>query len=188
MGFTIQGSTYFGGAGTHGGYAANMGDGMELFMTVAGGLETGLPEDAILYADAPKSIPGRTSRSKRSIQNQACQKGRLFGFSSRDEAVLHSQHRKCLFCGRRKIMHYHYIIPKGRSGSKNMDNIVGLCLQCHALVHKDAIAAAKLKNKEIGPLEEIPCCQRVQPDHTGAFQRVCGCVSDISYHRLVPVR
>ena len=84
------------------------------------------------------------------IRNWEYQKGRLFGFANCSEAVSKDQNGRCLLCGRRKIEHYHHIVPRSQNGSESMDNIAGLCTKCHDLVHKDPIAAAKLKKKKHG--------------------------------------
>ena len=87
------------------------------------------------------------------IRNWEYQKGRLFGFKDRNEAVFHDQNGKCLLCGRRPIEHYHHIVPRGH-GSESMDNIAGLCKQCHDLVHKDIHAQEQLKAKKHGMLKK----------------------------------
>ena len=87
------------------------------------------------------------------IRNWEYQKGRLFGFKDRNDAVFHDQDGKCLLCGKRPIEHYHHIVPRGR-GSESMDNIAGLCKQCHDLVHKDIHAQEQLKAKKQGLLKK----------------------------------
>ena len=87
------------------------------------------------------------------IRNWEYQKGRLFGFKNRNDAVFHDQDGKCLLCGKRPIEHYHHIVPRGR-GSESMDNIAGLCKQCHDLVHKDIHAQEQLKAKKQGLLKK----------------------------------
>ncbi|MDD6690306.1 MAG: RRXRR domain-containing protein, partial [Lachnospiraceae bacterium] len=87
------------------------------------------------------------------IRNWEYQKGRLFGFKDRNEAVFHDQNGKCLLCGRRPIEHYHHIMPRGR-GSESIDNIAGLCTRCHSLVHTNRNMRAKLRSKKHGMLKK----------------------------------
>ena len=87
------------------------------------------------------------------IRNWEYQKGRLFGFKNRNEAVFHDQDGKCLLCGKCPIEHYHHIVPRG-CGSESMDNIAGLCKYCHDLVHKDIHAQEQLKAKKRGLLKK----------------------------------
>ena len=87
------------------------------------------------------------------IRNWEYQKGRLFGFRDRNEAVFHDQNGKCLLCGRRPIEHYHHIMPRGR-GSESIDNIAGLCTRCHSLVHTNSNMRAKLRSKKHGMLKK----------------------------------
>ena len=87
------------------------------------------------------------------IRNWEYQKGRLFGFKDRNEAVFHDQNGKCLLCGRRPIEHYHHIMPRGR-GSESIDNIAGLCKRCHSLVHTNRNMRAKLRSKKHGMLKK----------------------------------
>ena len=88
------------------------------------------------------------------ILNWQYQKGKLFGFADRNEAVFSLQHGRCLLCGRRKIEHDHHIVPRSRGGSESIDNIAGLCMKCHELVHKSGAAAAKLQAKKQGELKK----------------------------------
>lgn len=84
------------------------------------------------------------------IENWEYQKGRLAGYSNVKEAVSKQQHGKCLLCGRKKIEHYHHIVPKSRGGSENIDNYAGLCMVCHEKVHKDESVKGKLQSRKKG--------------------------------------
>ena len=88
------------------------------------------------------------------IRNWEYQKGRLFGYDSRDEAVAEQQKHKCLLCGEADIEQFHHIVPKSRGGSESIDNIAGLCTSCHEQVHKNDRAAGKLKEKKEGILKK----------------------------------
>ena len=82
------------------------------------------------------------------------QNGPLKGFDSVKEAVDQEQHGKCLLCNRKKIEHYHHLKPKHEGGSNTMENIAGLCLSCHELVHTDKEAKAALLEKKAGMLKK----------------------------------
>ena len=55
----------------------------------------------------------------------------------------------CLFCGG-DIENYHHIVPQSQNGSNAINNIVGLCVKHHNLVHKDCSWKNKLVNMKSG--------------------------------------
>jgi len=81
------------------------------------------------------------------IRNWEYQKGRLAGYSSRNEAVDARQGGRCLLCGRPQIDEHHHVIWKIFAGSEHIDNIAGLCSKCHEKVHKSVAIQAKLRAK-----------------------------------------
>lgn len=44
--------------------------------------------------------------------------------------------KSCYFCGFDKIVHQHHIIPKSRGGIDEPSNLIPLCPNCHAVIHK----------------------------------------------------
>lgn len=88
------------------------------------------------------------------IKNWQYQKGRLFGFKDRDDAVYHLQKGKCLLCGRKGIDQYHHIVPRSQGGSDSIDNIAGLCTSCHDVVHKDEKKRNALAKKKQGLMKK----------------------------------
>ena len=77
------------------------------------------------------------------------QHGALFGKGGVKAAVYEMQDGRCLLC-RNDIEHYHHVVPRSKGGSNTMDNIAGLCLKCHDLVHKDSATEEKLLKKKQG--------------------------------------
>lgn len=88
------------------------------------------------------------------IKNWEYQKGRLFGYASANDAVSDRQNSKCLICGKNHIDDYHHVIPRHLGGSDHIDNLAGLCEDCHNKVHTDADFKAKLKSKQEGLLKK----------------------------------
>ena len=88
------------------------------------------------------------------IRNWEYQKGRLFGYKNAKEAIADHQNGKCLLCGCNDIEHYHHIVLRSQGGSDSIDNIAGLCKECHDAVHKDEKKAAALKKKKKGLLKK----------------------------------
>lgn len=88
------------------------------------------------------------------IKNWQYQKGRLFGFKDRDDAVYHLQKGKCLLCGRKDIDQYHHIVPRSQGGSDSIDNIAGLCNSCHDAVHKNEKKREALLKKKQGLMKK----------------------------------
>ena len=79
--------------------------------------------------------------------------GRLAGYKNVNEAVDIIQNGRCLLCGKKKIRYHHHIVPKSLGGSDTIDNIAGLCHECHYGengVHKSETAAGRLKGKKNG--------------------------------------
>lgn len=76
--------------------------------------------------------------------------GVLYGTDGLHAAIREQQQGRCLLCGDREIEHFHHIIPQSRHGSNTIANLSGLCEKCHELVHKNASAAEKLKERKSG--------------------------------------
>lgn len=73
------------------------------------------------------------------------QRGPLYGFTSRNDAVYALQNGRCLLCGKPRIDRYHHVIPKHEGGSDTISNIAGICEECHNLVHKEQEKKDELK-------------------------------------------
>ena len=76
--------------------------------------------------------------------------GPLHGFKSPKDYVCQEQHGKCLLCGKRKIEHYHHIVPRSAGGADAIGNLCGLCGSCHDAVHKSRVDADVLKQLKAG--------------------------------------
>ena len=83
------------------------------------------------------------------IQKWQYQQGPLYQKANLEEAVSEMQEHHCLFC-KKKIDHYHHVVPQHKNGSNTIDNIVGLCTKHHDLVHKDTAWHEKLTKKKTG--------------------------------------
>ena len=88
------------------------------------------------------------------IRRWEYQKGRLFGYESKEHYVSEQQKGVCLLCGKRLIEHFHHIVPQSENGSDTADNIAGLCLKCHDEVHKDEKRRERLVAKKQGLLKK----------------------------------
>lgn len=62
--------------------------------------------------------------------------GPLFGFKNVAEYIKTKQNGRCAICNE-PIEHIHHIVPRSRSGSDSVKNLVGLCKHCHDMVHKN---------------------------------------------------
>lgn len=83
------------------------------------------------------------------IQKWQYQQGPLYQKGSLENAVSEMQEHHCLFC-KKKIDHYHHVVPQSENGSNTIGNIVGLCAKHHDLVHKDSAWEKKLAKKSTG--------------------------------------
>lgn len=79
------------------------------------------------------------------IRNWQYQKGRLCGFKNVFEAAAYQQKGKCLLCGKSDIEHYHHIVPGSQGGSNTLNNIAGLCKNCHKKIHTDSTGRTKAR-------------------------------------------
>ena len=83
------------------------------------------------------------------VQKWQYQQGPLYQKANLEETVSEMQEHHCLFC-KKKIDHYHHVVPQHKNGSNTIDNIIGLCTQHHDLVHKDATWQKRLAKKKTG--------------------------------------
>ena len=83
------------------------------------------------------------------IKSWQYQKGPLYKKGSVNDAVYEAQEGKCLLCDN-DIDHYHHVVPKSKGGSNTIDNIVGLCKDCHHKVHTTKEAFLDLQKKKNG--------------------------------------
>ena len=91
----------------------------------------------------------------KNIKNIDFQHGPLYGEEDLHKAVDKQQDGKCLCCGKDKIDHYHHLVPRHENGSNTINNIAGLCNECHDLVHKDEETVNKLKQKKKGMAKQF---------------------------------
>ena len=83
------------------------------------------------------------------IQNWEYNKGILYGFKDYKDYISKQQGNKCLLCNN-KIEHYHHIFYKSNNGSNTTNNFVGLCEDCHTLVHNDFTYEQELLDRKQG--------------------------------------
>lgn len=76
-------------------------------------------------------------------------KGPLFGFKSYKDYIWAEQDGRCACCGK-PIMQYHHIIHRADGGIDNVKNIIGLCDDCHRVIHGSADAEERLKALKVG--------------------------------------
>jgi len=87
------------------------------------------------------------------IKNWEYQKGKLFGFKNKNEYVSHQQDGHCLFC-KHNIEYYHHVVWLSKGGSDTVDNIAGVCLKHHDLIHKEQKWDDKCVQKHGGLLKK----------------------------------
>ena len=83
--------------------------------------------------------------------------GPLYGYNNYKEYIRDQQNGKCLLCGCNHIDEYHHIVPRSQGGSNTVNNIAGLCSDCHKGingVHKSEEAVELLRQKKDGCREE----------------------------------
>ena len=75
------------------------------------------------------------------------QNGRMKGYASVEEYVYVLQEGKCACCGK-PIYDVHHIIPRHKHGSDGPENRVGLCDDCHHLVHTGELDIDKVGERQ----------------------------------------
>lgn len=81
------------------------------------------------------------------------QNGPLKGYGDVKEAIRTQQHGKCLMC-KKPISHFHHIVPRSRGGSDTIQNLAGLCPECHTKVHTDTAFRKDFDEKKSGQLKK----------------------------------
>lgn len=72
------------------------------------------------------------------------QKGRLNhqykdGCNTNRERAIKRDLNQCVICGFDRILNVHHIKERYKKGTDNLDNLITLCPNCHALVHSGEI-------------------------------------------------
>lgn len=75
------------------------------------------------------------------------QNGRMKGYKNVEEYVYALQNGKCACCGK-PIYDIHHIVPRHKHGSDGPDNRIGLCDECHHLVHTGELDIDKVGEKQ----------------------------------------
>lgn len=79
------------------------------------------------------------------------QKGKLYGFENAKAYVLTRDNYACQCCKAKKgTLHVHHIVYRSKGGSDDTDNLITLCKNCHAKLHRGELKEfeAKLKGKK----------------------------------------
>lgn len=76
-------------------------------------------------------------------------KGPLYGYKTYKDYIWDEQNGKCACCGK-PITQYHHIIHRAEGGIDNVNNIIGLCDDCHNEIHGSTDAETKLKELKEG--------------------------------------
>ena len=53
--------------------------------------------------------------------------------------------RRCRLCDFDLVLHVHHIVPRARGGSDDVDNLITLCPNHHAMVHRGLVPSKKLR-------------------------------------------
>ena len=107
------------------------------------------------------------------------QNGKLRGYKDEDDYIFHLQEGRCLCCGRKRIDHYHHIVPRHKGGSDRWYNKAGLCNECHSRVHKGelSLAATGEKKRYAGTSvlnQAVPYIAKVLKEMLPAFDTCTG--------------
>lgn len=66
------------------------------------------------------------------------------------QALVSARKPYCQYCGKVGGCQVHHIITKGAGGHDTPDNLISLCISCHAKCHSGQISKAELyKAKEV---------------------------------------
>ena len=79
------------------------------------------------------------------------QHGPQYGFENVKEYVRCRDGYKCRKCGSKTHLEVHHIIQRKDGGTNHRDNLVTLCHECHAALHRGEFTLQKLKGGYKGP-------------------------------------
>ncbi len=55
------------------------------------------------------------------------------------QKVYERDEHACILCHDPRTIHLHHVVPKGRGGTDDEQNLVCLCPYCHAIAHGEAV-------------------------------------------------
>ena len=64
------------------------------------------------------------------------QHGRLCGYKDMYDYIDNRQGHTCCLCGNNPIDHYHHLVKTSDGGSDLPENVIGVCIHCHEMIHK----------------------------------------------------
>ena len=107
------------------------------------------------------------------------QNRRMKGYDSVKDYICAEQNGTCLFC-KRKIEHYHHIVPRSKGGSDRPENMAGLCDDHHTRVHKDTEWEAKLSR--LGEKKKYGALSVLNQAVPFIYQELCGIFGEEHVH------
>lgn len=82
------------------------------------------------------------------VRHWGYQKGFNYGYSSRRAAILHRDNYTCQCCGKKHTrLEVHHIIFRSKGGTDDENNLITLCADCHAKIHKGELVLTKKPKK-----------------------------------------
>lgn len=82
------------------------------------------------------------------VRHWGYQKGFNYGYSSRREAILHRDNYTCQCCGKKHTrLEVHHIVFRSQGGTDDENNLITLCADCHAKIHKGELVLTKKPKK-----------------------------------------
>ena len=93
--------------------------------------------------------------------------GPLFGFKDASSYIKYKQQGKCAFCDN-EIEHIHHKVPRSKGGSNTVGNLIGVCQNCHSLIHKGVLNVEGYKQKH-----KVSLLNTIMPQLLDEFSKLC---------------
>lgn len=94
-------------------------------------------------------------------------RGPLFGFKDANSYIKYKQQNKCAFCDN-EIEQIHHKVPRSKGGSNTVGNLIGVCQNCHSLIHKGVLSAKGHKQKY-----KVSLLNTIMPQLVAEFSALC---------------
>lgn len=101
-------------------------------------------------------------------------RGPLYGYNTYKDYIYDEQKGKCPFCGR-EIAQYHHMKPRHKRGTDTVQNIIGVCEDCHRKIHSGGITDKMLHEAKAGVVRsfKVSLLNSVMPALIDELQKFC---------------
>ena len=87
--------------------------------------------------------------TKEISNNSITKKGKryLLQPTQEDYNEMRRRNKKCYFCDYDRVLDVHHILEKSKGGRNNKKNLIVICPNCHALIHREHLILRKINKR-----------------------------------------